>query len=230
VTLATLATVAIDQPAQAANFYPVDISTFYNDRIQIGSPAGNVTLGGIPFQLGVSGNNVWNSYYPVNAPNPRSIDIGVNIFGVSEVNTLINTLWGKPGPSSYASLEFFGSAGAYYKKDLVSNIDIRDFKVSYWTNSINGTTTTQVWTGNVPGQGTYRLDKQQITLPATFLDQTLTTIRMSDYGAAEFQRTFLSGVTVTSVGIPEPTTILGTTLAIGLAGVVRRKRAKHITS
>jgi hypothetical protein len=147
-------------------------------------------LGGVPFEIPTQANNYWHSEH-ADGDNPRSIDIFVGRPDVREVHTLINTYWGQSGPGSYAWLEFFGSDGAYFRKDLVGNEDIRDFNQLWFTNSINGTTTV-----NVVLIGSHRLDKQAIALPADFQDEELSTIRLSDNGAYNWQRVFLAGVTV----------------------------------
>lgn len=210
-------------PVQAATFTPINFSSSANFQLQsldAGYPAGNVTLGGVPFNIQTSGNNTWHSEVAT-GPNPRVLNIPVGVFGVTEVNTLINNYWGQAGPTSYASLEFFGSGGAYYKKDLVGNVDIRDFLNNVFTNSINGTTTTQVYSGfGTNGFQENRLDKQQITLPSIFQTNTLNSIRLSDNGGNGFQRTFLAGVTVAvePVSVPEPSSILGL-LGLGVLGI-----------
>ena len=105
-------------------------------------------------------------------------------------------------------------------------MDIRDWLWGSWTNSINGTTTTNVFnsTGGFDYQA--RLDMQTIDLPGDFLSQTLETIRVIDTGSNPFyQRILLNGVTVEV--IPEPSTItlfgLG---AIGLFGYGWRRRKR----
>ncbi len=111
-------------------------------------PIGDVILDGIPFSI-PEGSNIWNSHDPwVTGPNPRTLDIPVNKYGIDQVYTLINTIGGQPGPTVYAWIEFWGDNGAYYRKDLVGNVDIRDYNLDGWTNSINGTTTINVLLGN----------------------------------------------------------------------------------
>jgi len=179
-------------------YHPVDFSAFHNANMQNdldpAFPSGSVTLGGVPFVIPQSGNNYWHSV-AATGPNPRTIDIPLGRFGVWEVHTLINTYWGAPGPTSYASLEFFGSDGAYYRKDLIGNDDIRDFNDFVFTNQINNTTTV-----NVVSVGPHRLDKQRIALPAEFRNQTLDTVRLSDTGGDNLQRAFLAGMTVLTEG------------------------------
>lgn len=190
-------------------FLPIDFSASHNTRLQsINSqyPEGNnLILGDVPFNIPTGGNNIWRA--ELIGSNPQMIEIKVDAFGVSEIHTLINTWWGQPGPNSYASLEFFGSDGAYFKKDLIGNEDIRDYAQSIWTNNINGTTTTEVVRIQPGSYGSHdRLDKQQIELPADFADEILETVRVNDNGATNFQRVFLSGVTA----LTDKNNIIGT--------------------
>ncbi|MBN1816247.1 MAG: hypothetical protein JW828_02735 [Sedimentisphaerales bacterium] len=156
-------------------------------------PTGNVKLGGIPFCI-PEGNNGWTSSQ---GSGTVSVDIPVNVLGVREVHTLINCSWGQVGP--YTRLEFYGDQGAYYARDLYGNSDIRDWLNNVFTNSINNTTSINVWSGTaVTSQAgkACRVDKQAILLPEPFAGQILTHIRMSDWGAANSHRAFLSGLTV----------------------------------
>jgi hypothetical protein len=162
------------------------------------SLTGSQVLGGVPFVIGTSGLNGWNGFNAP-GPNPRTVDIPVSVKNVQSVHTLLNTYWGQPGPQSYASIEFFGSSGSYYRKDLVGGVDIRDFNVQpngLWPQTINETTTKQVAAYNSFGLG-QRLDKQEFSLPEAFRGQTLDFVRLTDNGGdALFQRLVLSGLTV----------------------------------
>jgi hypothetical protein len=184
-------------------------------------PTGNVLLGGVPFNIPDVGNNVWNSSDPWGSGvNPRTLDIQTNEYGADNVYTLINTHGGQPN-SVLSWLEFWGDGGAYYKKDLVGNVDIRDYNYDGWTNNINGTTTVNVFLVN-PGvyNGESRLDMQRIDLPDQFLSQTLINIRLTDIGGNNIQRTFISGVTVATV-VPEP--ISSILFLIGGATLIGKK-------
>ncbi len=156
-------------------------------------PTGDVTLGGIPFYI-PEGNNGWTSN---TGSGTIAVDIPVNVPGVREVHTLINCSWGQVGP--YTKLEFYGDQGAYFAKDLYGNSDVRDWLNNTWTNSINGTTTVNVWSGVTvtydPGKAC-RMDKQAILLPEVFAGQILTHVRMSDWGGSNSHRAFLCGMTV----------------------------------
>jgi hypothetical protein len=181
--------------------FPEPIRNSFTGGIDLpDADTGNLVLGGVPFLIPTDGLNGWNSYNAA-GPNPRSIDIPVNIFDATTVYTLINTYWGEPGPGSYAKIEFFGSGGAYEEKDLIGGVDIRNYNAespttAAWTQTINGATTTQVLSYDSFGLG-QRIDMQGFVLPASFQGQTLEDIRLTDTGGATFfQRLILSGVTV----------------------------------
>jgi hypothetical protein len=206
-------------------FYAVDFSSQANwtwsgvDHLPLttltgvflpGAPTGVTTLGGIPFNItsNAAGKQAWGAATAAGGgPNVVSITIDVNVYGVTDVYTLINTFCGQPGPNSYASLTFTGSGGASYTKALIGNVDIRDFNEDGFTNSINGSTTTNVLNVAIDIQNTPgRLDMQDIALPSAFATQALTTIQLVDTGHRGFQRVALDGVTVAS-SAPEPSTL-----------------------
>jgi hypothetical protein len=183
-------------------YHCVDLTGIANRHYQDGYsgaanlPTGNVNLGGIPFCIPES-NNGWTSSQ---GSGTVFIDIPVNRISIREVHTLINTSWGAVGP--YTKLEFYGDQGAYYSKSLSGNSDIRDWLSGSFLNTINNTTTINVWSGTTvtsPVGKSCRIDKQMILLPEDFAGQTLTHVRMSDWGGANLHRAFLSGMTVVQV-------------------------------
>jgi len=190
----------------AGRLTPIDLAPYANRRLQnVGYgavslfPEGMLTLGGMPFTIPVGGNNVWTGA-AATGPNPRPLDVAVNATGATRVYTLINTLWGERDAGVRASITFFGSAGAVYTVLLDGNEHIRDYLWNTWTNSINGTSTANVFNAG-SGQGIgpnnqVRLDMQKFTLPSVFATQTLTMIRFSDWGGDVYQRLLVSGITV----------------------------------
>jgi hypothetical protein len=178
-----------------AHFEPIDLKGQLNtDREQIFNgqayPTGAQTFGGVPFRLTDGKPYAWVA---TEGPNPRILEIPVNVFGVHDVHTLMSTYWGQPGPKSYASIEFIGTGDNAHRVDLIGGENIRDvWQSNRRPSSINGTTTVEVLNN---GRGTH-LDKQKFSLPARFHSDTLQKIKLTDNGGKEVQRLLLFGVTV----------------------------------
>ena len=109
-----------NQPAEKPHttFTQVDISSQANyswlPGYLPGAPAGNVTLGSIPFNIAsnAAGNQGWSAQSAGDDPDGhKSITIPVNVYGVTDVYTLINTIYGQRGPTSYAGSLSGGPAG-----------------------------------------------------------------------------------------------------------------------
>lgn len=167
-------------------------------------PTGNVTLGGVPFAVPTSGNNVWHSDLASGA-NPRILDIPVNVYGVDRINSLINSFWGESAPGTFAAFEFYGSNGAFHSIALDGGSDVRDYLQGSHANAINGTTTINVYTAGQGFHNERRVDMQKIILPEAFRTQTLQSIRLIDNGTGWIgavspleQRTYLAGLTAQS--------------------------------
>jgi hypothetical protein len=217
--VACAASAAVSTTAAAEMFTPVDLTPHLNGRLQDRQPAfpeGDVVLGGVPFHIPVGVNNEWrhaiHSY-----GTTLTVDVPVNVYGVTAAYTLINSDWGAR-TGGWMKVEFFGSDGAYAMRDLIGGSDLRDWN-GWWTNTINGVTTVNVRT--VPtghdGDPDY-LDMQIYALPPDFQDETLSLMRITDAGVEFTHSGILSGLTV----IPEPAglTLL---LAGGLAVLVVRR-------
>ncbi|HEY9175372.1 MAG TPA: hypothetical protein VI136_24060 [Verrucomicrobiae bacterium] len=192
---------------RADTYQPIDLSSTFNQPLAYLSytfTPGNILLGGVPFTIPTSGNQMWDGYSAGGGGSDvRTNQFPVGVFGVKSVHTLLNTTWGTAG-GPYAWIEFFGSSGAYYRKDLYANVDIRDHSPSNgYPYLINGTTTVKVWDNGLSGSAYNLLDKQQIDLPAEFLTQTLTRICLTDAGHGEYhQRLVFVGATVVTASYP----------------------------
>ena len=206
----TFTTVNVSRQANFSWFGTPDTDAGDGGGIPLpGAPHGSVTLGGIPFNIASNGDQeqAWNADAAAgNGSAQVGITMPVGLYGVTKVYTLINTGWGAPGPTSYASLIFTGSAGATYTYALVGGSDIRNWLLggAGSTYTINGTSTVNVYSGATPDYTGYTgvLDMQKLILPSTFSTQTLTSVELLDNGARYFQRTVLDGVTVQSPSEP----------------------------
>lgn len=173
---------------------PVDLSAYFNSPLKVGYPTGEQTLGGVPFLLGTEESWMWHAHQ-AGGENPRVLEISLDHGPAVGAYTLMNTYWGQPGPASYVSVTFLGSAGAEATFELVGNVHIRDFLQNFWTNSITSPDTVQVFAANTP-EGSVRLDRQYFELPPEFAGQDLAGVVVSDTGANLFQRAFLVGLTL----------------------------------
>ncbi len=188
--------IALEEFVPPENFVPIDFSAFFNwsTSLQTGGelyPTGNLLLGGVAFSIPPStGLNAWHAK-EVPGRNPRVLEVPVNVANAISVHALINSWWGVPGPGSLATVEFYGCNGAFYSKPLIGNEDIRDHFNGFYTNSINGTTTVEVF-----GNGQVRMDKVRFDLPPEFLSQKLELVRIVDTGDIGVQRVWLAGLTV----------------------------------
>lgn len=209
-------------------YVPVDFSEHFNTRLQNRNelfPEGMVELGGVPFDIGVGGDNAWGSGNGLGGGGGNdgfwSLRIDLDVFGAKTVHTLINSDWGT-SESGRMVFEFFGSDGAYFAKDLIGDDDIRDWNARGFTNNINGVTTVNVVTIPNGMDGTEdRMDKQAIALPADFFDESLTSIRITDFRTTFIHSGHLAGATVELIPAPPSLALL----FVG-AGLTRRKRQR----
>lgn len=196
--LATVCVLALSVPVHAQlTSFPIDFSEHHNAGMVTNAPVGNVRLGGVLFEIPTSGPNYWDGFVAGGGPGERVIEWPVGQMGVREIHTLINTDWGTAG-GPFAKIEFFGSEGAYYLKNLFSCEDIRDHSPNNGNcDTINGTTSINVWNNGLSGRARFIVDKQQINLPADFWDEVLVSVTITDAGHGEgHQRLMVMGLTV----------------------------------
>ena len=211
-------------------FTSIDLSGVANERLQgrnADYPTGQgVLLGGVPFDIPV-GRNTWQAANAAGGGSSVvSLTLPIGLDNVTGVHTLINTLWGVSGTPALATLRFTFDDGTVFLKQLVGDVDIRDYYANTFTNAINGTTTVRVFftdTVGSAGPNRYRLDKQFIDLSA-FRDKTLVSLTLVDRGDQNVQRVFLAGVTVQSV--PEPSSLM--VFAVGAVGLLARARRRRV--
>jgi hypothetical protein len=158
-------------------------------------PTGSQNFGGVPFAIPTSLSNYWNGGAAANfGSGIASLTIPVGVHGVTSVFTLLNTMWGQPGPHAYVYITFTGSNGATVTAPLVGGVNVRDYNNDGYQNTINNTSTTQAWTNGL-GQ---RLDRQEYILPAAFAGQVLTGVTITDAGDEDYSRVAFAGLTVST--------------------------------
>ncbi len=166
----------------------VDASTF---------PSGSQTFGGVPFAIPTAPNNYWSGALAGNCGSGTvNLTVQVGVYGVGSVFTLLNTFRGEAGPNAYLYITFNGSGGATSTVPLVGGVRVRNYNSGGFPQTINGTSTIQVWTD---GEG-QRLDRQEYILPAEFATQTLTSVTITDTGSYDQSRAIFSGLTVSTCG------------------------------
>lgn len=230
-----VAVVALSATGAMGQFTPISLASVANARLQdswptftgVPYPEGAQNWGGVPWDIVSGGNNTWYSRR-VSGANPRQVTIPINVSGVTNVYTLMNTWQGTTNQSLFVELAFTGSEGATFTTTFFGGVHIRDWFQGIYTNNVTSPdTTANVFSINVGpngGTGTSRLDMQRIDLPAVFASQTLTSMTIRDFGAdpqGTFgQRSFLYGLTV---AIPSPS---GAAL-LGLGGLVAVRRRRR---
>jgi len=193
------------QSTAMGGFIPLPLTSYFTESRAglIGGnlyPTGAQTLGGVPYALGTNTNYCYTFGWGLD-DNVHVVSIPLGITGIDRVFMLMNTEAGQPGPTSYIHVQFEGSGGATAGYNLIGNVDVRDYNQDGYTNSINNTTTINVFS-NGNGQ---RIDRVLFDLPPAFLSQSLTTMVITDTGSTFVeprQRGILFGVTLDQV--PEP--------------------------
>ena len=221
-------------PAAWAGFQTVDLSGIVNAPFSgeiNGStfPTGNQTYNGVPFDIanvsipGAGSNNFWTGGgSPSAAAGTYSATLTFsNILNVTNVYSMINTLWGttSTNPTPLSITFNAGNGGASYTKDLVGNVDVRDYNLLY-LNTINGTTTTQAF-ANGNGQV---LDMQDYALPSYFLTDGLAGITLTEDGASGYEKAMFNALTLQTAPVPEPTDAALMAAGLMLLALRLRKR------
>lgn len=176
-----------------------------------------------------SQSNFWLSAYAdgAQAVGTQTLTVPTSLSQVPEVYALMGAWWGRPG-SPLVSVQFSfvdaSNTPFTYTKTLEAGpsnfslytpfgglltppayAEIRDFHDSQfkqrYSNVINGTSTTQVWTDYYKGlsdkdnKRNYRIDMQRLEIPYPYNQMKLTEVKVTDDGQWGVQRIFLGAAT-----------------------------------
>lgn len=190
-------------------------------------PMGNVTLGGVHFSIPLSnetGLNTWDSLQPAEGggwvAGPLSVTIPVNVTGVQQVFTLINTSWGMGADwnAQLTFLDFYWSGGLTVHKVLTDGVDLRNWDSRTWVQTISPPTV-NVYTDSTEPDFLKRIDMQTFDFTdPQFAGRILQRIVMTDNGGAwpwhdnpwgisgfnAAHRAYLYGVTVAGEKLARP--------------------------
>jgi hypothetical protein len=180
--------------SQLANVGNPD-ETIQSGNVKI-TEGGAYLFGGVPFYIPAK-NNTWDVNKFQDDSTHRLV-VPVRLKGVTELRTIIGLTYATGAPET-VFVEFRGSNGGFYRKELVVNQDVRDMRTSKFSKIVSPTVV--VWSRplmQLPKQGAdweMFLDMQQLTLPKEFEEQTLQSITIIDKGKHNAQRLFIAGMT-----------------------------------
>ena len=205
--------------ASVGNIGPVTESNF---------PYGNPSdLGGVPFIITNEANQLWASAFAENGNwGTVSQTFPMSVEDIYGFYTIANTWWGADG-GTFVTYTFNFDDETSYTLSLTNGIDLRDFNkgTTVWANTINGTTTKQVY--DDPST-VYQLDRQWIDLAgAGYGGKNLESFTITDTGGDSISRIFLVAATA-QVGqageaIPETSSAILTIIAFSFS-IGRRRR------
>ena len=235
-------------PAAWAGFQTIDLSGIVNAPFAgeiNGStfPTGNQTYNGVPVNIAnVASSSGYNNFWTGGgsqfaAAGTYSVAIPFNdVMNVTNVYTMINTLWGQVGTTGILGITFTaGNGGASYSQDLIDGSNVRDYNLLYG-DAINGTTTKQAFANGL-GQV---LDMQDYTLPSYFLTDGLAGITLTENGGPNYEKAMFNALTLQTApvpggtSVPEPSSLalfgialLGLMVSAGRRGWVGEKNVNH---
>ena len=200
-----------------SNLVNTDLTT-YSGGSNYPQHGGPLTVAGVPFTLATIGPNsdtaIIQTSESVGVSETYSIPVGV--FGVTTVDTLINSAFGGCGVN-IGELDFIGASNTY-TYTLTEGTNVRDHFNGGFCNTVTSVAGTASF-----GGGADRLDMQQIALPASFATDTLESIDFKSFGQFLDGSPFLAAAAVTTASsVPEPAAL--PIAAVGLLAMLFARR------
>ncbi|NOY52345.1 MAG: hypothetical protein GXP58_01850, partial [Deltaproteobacteria bacterium] len=181
----------------SATYITTDISSAANAQLisdYLSKPPS--PLGGVPFDIPTTGNDVFSFSDIWITTNGNSLTLSTNAPDATTAYLLVNSNW---GVSNFAagSVTFTTQGGQSYTINLVGGVNIRDWNNGTFVNTVsdpNSTPVFEVTSGkyNLPG----RIDMLKVALPASFIGDTVTSITVTDNGSDNYSHIRLAGVTM----------------------------------
>jgi hypothetical protein len=239
VLVATLGILAAATPAFSSEVFITNFTKSNNMQaaLQLAYPSGLFTpAGGFGNSFDITADGSNHNFDEIGGGT--TLTIPVSLFGVNIVYTMINA-YAPPAGANIASVEFIGDSGGDETFQLINGTDVRDFYQGSFANSINGTTSKEVFridnvvggaaTGNSSDGllGSYVLDAQQFALASEFLNQNLVQIKITSTGAGGTP--LLMAVTVETAA-PEPGSFVLSALGPAAALMLRRRNRVALAS
>jgi hypothetical protein len=152
--------------------------TTYSGGSNYPQNGGTLTVAGVTFQLATIGPNNHTAVIQGSTvfDDTQTYSIPVNLFGITVVNTLINSAFGSLG-TDIGSLVFVGAGGETFTYTLTEGFNVRDHFQDGFVNSATNLAGTADF-GPPDNLELDRLDMQRIVLPAAFASDTLTRIEL----------------------------------------------------
>lgn len=221
--LGTLAALAL---VSAANAGQIDLSPYVNADVHTYSsggdyPVGQVTIGGIGFNLAPIGNGGAGI---IQLGGGSSVSIAANETSVDTAYVIVNSAFGAFG-SNIGSLTFFGAGLNQVTFSLIEGTNVRDHFQSGFVNSATDIFATAEYDGG-NRYDVYRYD-------ISSLGGTLNSIGFaSTDGASGNGLPFLAAVTTTAsnAGVPEPATWALMLAGFGGLGVALRRQRRAVAA
>lgn len=181
----------------SAGLTPVPLGSVANGNVRTYTAGTNypsapstLVVAGVPFELTPLAGSPNSLGVAQTSTTQLQFSIPVSVFGATTVYTLINSAWGQLGVQN-GRVECIGTGGVTATFPLVQGTNIRDHWTAY-NQVVNDPTVVPTTFG-----GGARLDRQTFVLPASFLTQTLTEVRLIAVNPGNPQGApFLAGLTV----------------------------------
>jgi hypothetical protein len=236
IALITLLLLGTLQGLGNAAFIPLNLADYTTLNGSLATEFGRqpgAALGGVPFSFPAATAD----FFAFNNGTGNALTMDVDIARAGTAYLLINTNWGQYDFLT-GRVTFKTVGNRTYSLDLVGGMNIRDWNQDRYTNTVSSPTNTPTgFTADPDMWGSQgRIDLLTVQLPEEFFGDTLDSITFLDFGTDGSTSSYggtpsrirIEGVTVGTVPVPEPASLLlvfaGLALMAGKWGVGRFRK------